>query len=83
MEAAGNGPRLVQTFVDSREHSYFGDASYPPLFEALLRWVEQGEKPSPRSIAERCAALRPAAPTECRFLVDFVPKPLASRIAPR
>ena len=83
MEAAGNGPRLVQTFVDSREHSYFGDASYPPLFEALLRWVEQGEKPSPRSIAERCPVLRPAASTECRFLVDFVPKPLASRIAPR
>jgi alpha-beta hydrolase superfamily lysophospholipase len=25
MEAAGNGARRVQTFVDSREHSYLGD----------------------------------------------------------
>jgi hypothetical protein len=37
MQAAGNGHRLVQTFVDSREHSYLGDAIYPPLFESLLR----------------------------------------------
>ena len=36
MVAAGNGERLVQTFVDSGEHSYWGDAHYPPLFEALL-----------------------------------------------
>jgi len=26
IQAAGNGHRLVQTFVDSREHSYLGDA---------------------------------------------------------
>ncbi|TAG24871.1 MAG: hypothetical protein EAZ37_14845 [Burkholderiales bacterium] len=83
MQAAGNGSRLVQSFVDSSEHSYWGDAMYPPLFEALLRWVEAGEKPTPVSIANRCAALRPAASKDCRFLVDYVPKPLASRIVPR
>ena len=83
MEAAGNGQRLVQNFVDSSEHSYWGDAMYPPLFEALLRWVEVGEKPTPQSISARCAALRSASPQDCRFVVDYVPKPLASRIAPR
>ena len=83
MQAAGNGERLVQTFVDSREHSYLGDAIYPPLFEALLRWVEQGVKPSPGGIAARCAELRPAARAECRFVVDYTPRPLASRIPPR
>ncbi len=36
MAAAGNGQRLVQNFVDSAEHSYWGDAYYPPLFNALL-----------------------------------------------
>jgi pimeloyl-ACP methyl ester carboxylesterase len=83
MQAAGNGARLVQAFVNSSAHSYWGDAMYPPLFEALLRWVEAGEKPTPQSIATRCAALRSAVPQECRFVVDYKPRPLASRIAPR
>jgi len=83
MVAAGNGARLVQTFVDSSEHSYWGDAYYPPLFEALLNWVETGRKPTPAGIAERCRQLRAAQPAECRFLPDFVPKPLASRVFPR
>jgi pimeloyl-ACP methyl ester carboxylesterase len=83
MRAAGNADKLVQTFFDSREHSYLGDAAYPPLFEALLRWVEQGAKPTPEGIAARCRELRPSAPADCRFLPGFEPKPLASRIAPR
>ncbi len=83
VQAAGNAERLVQVFVDSSEHSYWGDAFYPPLFEALLRWVEQSDKPSPTGIAQRCRELRSAAPAECKFLPDYVVKPLASRIAPR
>ncbi len=83
MEASGNGAHLVQTFVDSSEHSYWGDASYPPLFEALLRWIEHGEKPSPTGIAQRCRQMRAAAPSECRFLPAYVAKPLASRIPAR
>ncbi len=81
--AAGNSQRLVQTFVDSSEHSYWGDAYYPPLFEAVLNWVEQGQKPTPAGIAERCRQLRAAQPADCRFLPDYVPKPLASRVLPR
>ena len=53
------------------------------LFEALLRWVDAGEKPTPQSIAARCAALRSAAPQDCLFLVNYTPRPLASRIASR
>jgi hypothetical protein len=83
MEAAGNGPRLVQTYVDSAEHSYLGEAIYPPLFEALLAWVNQGTKPSPVGIAQRCLALRPTQAAECRFQTDYTPRPLAMRIAPR
>lgn len=83
MVAAGNGARLVQTFVDSSEHSYWGDAFYPPLFEALLNWVEQGQKPTPAGIADRCRQLRAAQPSDCRFLPDYVAKPLASRVLPR
>ncbi len=83
MVAAGNGDRLVQTFVDSSEHSYWGDAMYPPLFEALLNWVEKSQKPSPTGIAARCRELRAAQPADCRFLPDYVAKPLASRVLPR
>ena len=83
MESAGNGARLVQTYVDSAEHSYWGDAMYPPLFEALLAWVNQGTKPTPVGIAARCAALRPAQASECRFQTAYTPQPLATRIAPR
>jgi hypothetical protein len=82
-QAAGNGGRLVQTYVDSAEHSYLGDAIYPPLFEALLAWVNQGAKPTPVGIAARCLALRPAQASECRFQTAYTPQPLATRIAPR
>lgn len=83
MASAGNGALLVQTFVDSSEHSYWGDAHYPPLFEALLRWLEHGEKPSAAGIAQRCRALRATAPADCRFLPEYIVKPLASRIPVR
>jgi hypothetical protein len=83
MEAAGNGERLVQNFVDSAEHSYWGDAYYPPLFNALLAWVEKGQKPTPAGIAASCLQQPGAAAKDCRFLPGYVNKPLASRIYPR
>ena len=83
MVAAGNGARLVQTFIDSSEHSYWGDAYYPPLFDALLNWVDKGDKPSPAGVAARCRHLQAAQPAACRFLPDYVARPLASRILPR
>ena len=83
MVAAGNGDRLVQAYFDSPEHSYWGDAAYPPLFSALLQWVEMGIKPSPGGIAERCRQLRAATPGDCRFLPDYAPQALASRTPPR
>lgn len=83
MVAAGRGENLVQAFVNSSEHSYWGDAMYPPLFDALLRWVEAGEKPTPQSIANRCAVLRAANPQACLFLVNYTPGPLSGRITPR
>ncbi len=83
MEANGNGPRLVLNFIDSNQHSYWGDAMYPPLFEALLNWSEKGVKPSPAGIAARCREMRAAAPNECRFVPDYAVQPLATRIPPR
>jgi hypothetical protein len=83
MQAAGNSSRLVQIFVDSSEHSYWGDAYYPPLFDELLKWAEKGERPTPAGVAERCRQMRVAQPADCRFLPEYVPKALATRIPPR
>jgi pimeloyl-ACP methyl ester carboxylesterase len=83
MQAAGKGNRLVQSFVDSSEHSYWGDAHYPPLFDALLRWVEAGQKPTPQTIAARCIELRQGTATECRFRPEYQAQPLSTRIPKR
>jgi len=85
MKAGGSADRLVQTYVDSREHSYLGDATYPPLFEALLAWVERGDKPTPAGIAQRCGELaaRDGFSGGCRFVPGFEPPPLASRVPAR
>jgi hypothetical protein len=83
MKAASKDHLLVQTYVDSREHSYWGDAHYPPLFNALLQWVEKRQKPSPSDIDQQCKQLSSAKPADCRFLPNYAVKPIASRIHPR
>ena len=83
MVAAGTAHRLVQTYVDSSEHSYWGDAHYPPLFNALLDWVVKGQKPTAEGIDQRCKQLNPTQAKDCRFLPNYAVKPIASRIYPR
>jgi alpha-beta hydrolase superfamily lysophospholipase len=83
MEAAGRGERLVQTFVDASEHSHLGDATYPPLFDALLAWIDAGRKPTPQDIAARCAAQAERWGGACRFRPDYRPAPLETRVAAR
>jgi pimeloyl-ACP methyl ester carboxylesterase len=83
MAAAGKSQQLVQTFVDSSEHSYWGDAHYPPLFNSLLQWVEKGQKPSAASIDAQCKQLSSAKPADCRFVPNYAVKPISSRIYPR
>lgn len=83
MAAAGKSQQLVQTFVDSSEHSYWGDAHYPPLFNSLLQWVEKGQKPSAASIDAQCKQLSSAKPADCRFVPNYAVKPISSRIFPR
>ncbi|MEY3771205.1 MAG: hypothetical protein RJA08_851, partial [Pseudomonadota bacterium] len=83
MTASGKADQLVQVFVNSSEHSYWGDAHYPPLFDALLNWVEKGQKPTPQSISDLCKQLSSANTSECKFQTDYVAKPISSRIFPR
>jgi pimeloyl-ACP methyl ester carboxylesterase len=82
MDKAGRGANLVQTYVRSREHSYLGDATYPALFDALLAWVERGDKPTPAAVAARCEA-GTARWGACAFDTGFTPRPLEARVYPR
>ncbi len=85
MQRGGSGDRLVQLYTDDREHSYLSDAQYVSAIRALLAWVERGTKPTPAGVAAQCraieAALEPA--TGCRFVPDYVPRPLGSRVPRR
>jgi pimeloyl-ACP methyl ester carboxylesterase len=83
MLKAGTVANLAQTFVQSSEHSYWGDAHYPPLFEALIQWIDKGDKPTPLTIANRCKVLQESSPNQCKFDAAYEVKPLSSRIYPR
>ena len=83
MTRGGSAPRLVQTFADHREHSYLADPIYVTLAEGLLNWVDQGVKPTPAALAQRCQALESAWGAGCRMLPDYRPAPLESRVPPR
>jgi len=83
MEQGGSASRLVQTFTDDKEHSYLSDPVYPTLFDALLQWVERGEKPTPAGIAQSCKRFEAQFGAGCRFLPDYRPAPLEARIAAR
>ncbi len=85
MVGGGSVDRLVQVYTADHEHSYLADAEYVAAMRELLDWVERGGKPTPASIAARCAGLDPAFDPGkgCRFLPGYRPAPLASRVPAR
>lgn len=83
MEQGGSGARLVQTFTQHNTHSYLSDPTYPTLMSALLRWVDEGAKPTPEGIAQQCPAFETRFGKGCAFLPAYRPAPLESRVYPR
>ena len=85
MQRAGTAGHLVQVFSDDHEHSYLSDAEYLSAMHALLAWVERGTKPTPAGIAAQCHAVDAAFDPAhgCRFLPDYRPQPLATRVPAR
>ena len=80
---AGKLDRLVQTFTRESEHSYLSSAEYAALLEALLGWIDTGERPSPRTIAALCETRATRLESGCHFDLDYQSPPLASRQYPR
>ena len=86
-EAAGTADRLVQAFSAEKEHSYLSDTEYVALFDAMLAWIERGEKPTPAALAQRCEALAARwngdGRNGCHIRPDWTPPPLAARVPQR
>jgi pimeloyl-ACP methyl ester carboxylesterase len=83
MQAGGSADRLVQVFTKESEHSYLSSPEYAALLESLLRWVDAGEKPTPRTVAAACESHAGRLEGGCHFDVDYQPKALSTRQYPR
>jgi len=67
VRAAGASQWLVQAFTDEKEHSYLGEPQYPALLDALLAWVERGDKPSVQGLALACKTYEVRYGAGCRI----------------
>ena len=83
LEAGGSADRLVQTWTRESVHSYLQSPEYAALLEALMRWIDAGEKPSAKSIAAACETHARRYEGGCRFDVGYRPRPLEERQYPR
>jgi hypothetical protein len=83
LERAGTDGRLVQAFSDEASHSRPGDTEFVALVQAMLEWIDHGNKPSPLAVAQRCIGLQQRYGASCRFAPNYFPAPLETRVAPR
>ena len=85
-QAAGTANALVQVYTDEHSHSYLSDPEYRAAMAALLAWVDQGDQPTPQTVAERCAkdaalpAVAKASNTGCHIVPGYQPQPLEGRV---
>lgn len=80
---AGSSARLVQTFNDEHEHSGLADAEHAALMQALLQWAAGGARPTPETVAARCAVVELRFGAACRFVPGHRAAPPDSHVAPR
>jgi hypothetical protein len=79
VDRAGSGERLVQAFTDENEHSAQSAPELAAALDALMRWIEKGDKPTPQSIAAGCERKRAALDGRCSYHPEFSPKPYSTR----
>lgn len=71
--AAGRSDLLVQTFTDENNHSKLSTPQYATLLAALMTWITDGTRPTPRGIADACPAFAARYREPCRFDPAFRP----------
>jgi hypothetical protein len=80
---AGSGDRLVQAYTDENEHTGQSAPEITAALDALMRWIDKGEKPTAQSIAAACMGFQTSYDGLCRYHPDFSPKPYGTRYYPR
>jgi hypothetical protein len=83
VEAAGNGQRLFQTFVDDDQHSKTSPPHYPAILKALQLWIETGTRPAMPAVQAACEVAKQRYGGACLFVPDYTPKPWYERVNPR
>jgi len=79
VERAGSGERLVQAFTDEKLHTGQSAPELAAALDALMQWIEKGDKPTPQSIAAGCERERGALDGRCSYHPEFSPKPYGTR----
>jgi hypothetical protein len=79
VERAGSGERLVQAFTDEKLHTGQSAPELAAALDALMQWIEKGEKPTPQSIAAGCERTRSALDGRCSYHPEYSPKPYGTR----
>jgi hypothetical protein len=82
-DAAGSGDRLVQTWTHESEHSYLSSPEYAAQLDALMDWIDKGEKPTVQKVMALCDKFARDYDGGCHYAPDFKPKPLETRVYPR
>ena len=80
---AGNARLLVQTFAREHVHSKLSSPLYPAELDALLAWIDKGERPTPQAVLDRCHAKQQAFPGDCTIDPAYRVAPFLSRSWPR
>jgi hypothetical protein len=83
VERAGSGERLVQAFTDENSHTGQSPAELAAALDALMQWIDKGDKPTPQSIAAACERWRGTFQGRCSYHPDFSPKAYATRFYSR
>jgi hypothetical protein len=79
VERAGSGERLAQAFTDEKLHTGQSAPELAAALDALMQWIEKGDKPTAQSIAAGCERERGALDGRCSYHPEFSPKPYGTR----
>jgi len=83
VDGAGSSDRLVQTWTKESEHSYLSAPEYAAMLDALMDWIDHGNKPSVQKVAALCEKLAHDYDGGCHYDIDYHPRPLEARVPPR
>lgn len=84
LERAGASAFLVQVFTTEKEHRDLSTPEYRAALDSLVRWIDEGRRPTPADVAARCRGLLAAHDGEsCRIDAAYRPQAWNARVYPR